>query len=302
MRKTLLAVLGTRPEAIKMAPLINRLRQCAEFEIITCATGQHKEMLTQALDVFSIAPEFNLGLMQENQKLGELTSRIVVGVGDVIAKVRPALVLVHGDTTTTLAASLASYYGKAALGHVEAGLRTGDKYAPWPEEMNRKIADDLADQLYAPTDRARDALVQEGKKVDSIVVTGNTVIDALFDVIGGPLRQSDIIIDKQNKFPFVLSDRRIILVTCHRRESYGEGFRSVCASLIWLARERDVEIVFPVHYNPQVRAAFAELSDVRNIHLIQPLDYLDFVFVLSRCYLVLTDSGGIQEEAPSLGK
>jgi UDP-N-acetylglucosamine 2-epimerase (non-hydrolysing) len=218
----------------------------------------------------------------------------------VIRDNKPDRVLVHGDTTTTLATTLAAYYHKIPVGHVEAGLRTGNIYAPWPEEVNRKLADAICDKLYAPTAQSRDNLLKEGVPSERILVTGNTVIDALHDVVNGPLRDAQD--DLKLRFPFLDPSKNLVLVTCHRRESFGEGFRNACAGLVRLANRPDVQIVFPVHLNPNVRSAFKELHSHPHVSLIEPLDYLEFVFMLTRCHSVLTDSGGIQEEAPSLGK
>lgn len=298
----ILAVVGTRPEAIKMAPLIQRLQTTPGVSITVCSTGQHREMSRQVFDLFAISPGINLDLMQPNQPLSELTARIVTGMDAVLRDQQPERVLVHGDTTTTLAAALAAYYQKIPVGHVEAGLRTRDIYAPWPEEINRHLTDAIADKLYAPTKQAKDNLLREGAVEANIFVTGNTVIDALFDVVNGPLKDKAIQQRLHKQFPFLMRDKKILLVTCHRRESYGEGFRDICAALKRLADRPDVQIVFPVHPNPNVRAVFSALEGHARVRLIEPLDYLEFVFLLSECHSVLTDSGGIQEEAPSLGK
>jgi len=300
--KRILTVVGTRPEAIKMAPLIKRLQADPEFSVVVCSTGQHREMINQVFRLFSIVPDIDLTLMQPDQQLSDLTARILTGIEGVIVSERPDRVLVHGDTTTTMAATLSAFYRKVPVGHVEAGLRTGNIYAPWPEEVNRRVTDAIADRLYAPTQTARENLLREGAVDSTIHVTGNTIIDALLDVICGPLEQPPIQRDLIGRFPFLQSERKTILVTCHRRESYGEGFRDVRAALVALAKRRDVQIVFPVHRNPNVLSMFQTLSTHPNVQLIDPLDYLDFVFMLSKCHLVLTDSGGIQEEAPSLGK
>jgi UDP-N-acetylglucosamine 2-epimerase (non-hydrolysing) len=301
MRK-ILTVVGTRPEAIKMAPLIRRLKATSTLEVFVCSTGQHREMIKQVFDLFSITPDADLDVMQPDQKLSDLTARVLSGMETVIAAHRPDRVLVHGDTTTTMAASLAAYYQKVAVGHVEAGLRTRNIYAPWPEEINRRITDTIADRLYAPTSSSRDNLLAEGVASKNIVVTGNTVIDALFDIVNGPLSQPTIQRTLAQKLPFFDSERKVILVTCHRRESYGEGFHDVCQALTTLANRDDVRIVFPIHRNPNVRAAFSVLEAHPNVCLIEPLDYLDFIHAQSKCHFILTDSGGVQEEAPSLGK
>jgi UDP-N-acetylglucosamine 2-epimerase (non-hydrolysing) len=298
----ILIVVGTRPEAIKMAPLLKRLSDRPEFSVVLCSTGQHRELLDQVFELFAIRPNIDLKLMEWNQTLAQLTARVLTNMEDVIARERPDRVLVHGDTTTTMAASLAAFYARIPLGHVEAGLRSHDMHAPWPEEFNRKLSDIVADRHYAPTETARENLLHEGTPASNILVTGNTVIDALLDVVNGPLQNTSILAGLAARFPFFQPGRKTILVTCHRRESYGEGFRAVAEALKALARRSDVTLVFPVHRNPNVRCAFKAIEQDKNVHLIEPLSYLEFVYCLSMCYLVLTDSGGIQEEAPSLGK
>ncbi len=298
----ILAVVGTRPEAIKMAPLIKRLQDAPGLAVSVCSTGLHKEMIRQVFDLFSLKPDYDLEVMQHDQRLSALTALVIRGMDDVIAALKPDRVLVHGDTTTTMATTLAAFYQQIPVGHVEAGLRTHNIYAPWPEEVNRRVTDSIADQLYAPTQTARSNLLAESVPDANIVVTGNTVIDALLDTVNGPLTDPQTLMDLQARFPFLVTDKKVILVTCHRRESYGDGFRDVCAALSDLAGRGDVMIVFPIHRNPNVRSVFSTLSNASNVHLIEPLDYLDFVYVMSKCHFVLTDSGGIQEEAPSLGK
>jgi UDP-N-acetylglucosamine 2-epimerase (non-hydrolysing) len=299
MRK-ILVVVGTRPEAIKMAPLVRRLQNCPTLAVSVCSTGQHREMIHQVFKLFSIAPEIDLDVMQPGQTLSDLTARVLSGMDVVMRDHKPDRVLVHGDTTTTLATTLAAYYHKIPVGHVEAGLRTGNIYAPWPEEINRKLADAVCDKLYAPTAESRNNLLKEGVASSRILVTGNTVIDALLDVVNGPLKDAQESLKKQ--FSFLDPNKKLVLVTCHRRESFGEGFRNICSALVELANRPDVQIVFPVHLNPNVRAAFKQLDGHPHVKLIEPLDYLEFVFMLTKCHTVLTDSGGIQEEAPSLGK
>jgi len=298
----ILTVVGTRPEAIKMAPLIRRLKSAPGLAVTVCSTGQHREMIKQVFDLFSVAPDIDLDVMQPNQKLSELTSRVLTGMEKVIAEHRPDRVLVHGDTTTTMAATLAAYYQRIPVGHVEAGLRTKNIYAPWPEEINRRVTDAVADRLYAPTESARDNLLAENVPRENIIVTGNTVIDALFDIVDGPLANGAMQQKLASRYPFFATAKKTILVTCHRRESYGDGFRDVCAALVELARRPDVQIVFPIHRNPNVRSAFSLLDSQPNVKLIEPLDYLDFVYAQSKSHFILTDSGGVQEEAPSLGK
>jgi UDP-N-acetylglucosamine 2-epimerase (non-hydrolysing) len=300
--RKILAVVGTRPEAIKMAPLIRRLRTASGLSVAVCSTGQHREMIRQVFELFSITPDFDLEVMEHDQRLSALTARVVRGMDDVIAGYKPDRVLVHGDTTTTMAATLAAFYQQIPVGHVEAGLRTRNIYAPWPEEVNRRVTDTIADRLFAPTETARANLLAEHVPDENIFVTGNTVIDALFDTLDGPLKQEANLRELEARFPFFDEGTKVILVTCHRRESYGEGFRDICAALAHLAARSDVKIVFPIHRNPNVRSVFSVLGDSPNVHLIEPLDYLGFVYAMSKCHFVLTDSGGIQEEAPSLGK
>ena len=283
-----------------MAPLIRRLQDSKDFSTAVCSTGQHREMIHQVFSLFSLVPDVDLDVMQPGQSLSDLTARVLTGMDAVIRDHRPDRVLVHGDTTTTFAATLAAYYHKIPVGHVEAGLRTGNIYAPWPEEINRKLADAICDRLYAPTAHARDNLLKEGVGADRILVTGNTVIDALFDIVNGPLVEARE--GLKQRFPFLDSSKKLILVTCHRRESFGQGFLNVCDALGTLADREDVQIVFPVHLNPNVRTAFKRLEHHPRVSLIEPLDYLEFVYMLSECHSILTDSGGIQEEAPSLGK
>lgn len=299
-----LTVFGTRPEAIKMAPLVQALQNTTEIESRLCVTAQHREMLDQVLHVFQLVPDFDLNIMQPGQSLSDITSRILVGMADIFNDYQPDLVLVHGDTTTTLAVSLAAYYHQIKVGHIEAGLRTGNLFSPWPEEGNRKVATHLAHWHFAPTDHAKRNLLAENIRENAITVTGNTVIDALLWV-------RDKIVDDQAleqrlaaEFPYLMHGRRMILVTGHRRESFGGGFERICQALVALAkRYPHVDIVYPVHMNPNVREPVERLlQGVENIHLIQPKEYLPFVWLMNRAYLVLTDSGGIQEEAPSLGK
>lgn len=300
MSKRILCVFGTRPEAIKMAPVVTALAAQQSLECTVCVTGQHREMLEQALRLFQITPDYNLDVMTAGQSLGELTSRILTGLEPVFADCRPDLVLVHGDTTTTLSTSLAAFYAQIPVGHVEAGLRTRNLTSPWPEEANRKLTGSLAVIHFAPTDKARQNLLDEGVNPEQIVVTGNTVVDALFMTLR---KLSDL--DTLTKLPVSLpADARVILVTGHRRESFGQGFEHICQALSQLAAEYpEVHIVYPVHLNPNVQEPVTRLLGGRsNVHLLEPLDYLPFVALMNQSYLVLTDSGGIQEEAPSLGK
>ena len=285
-----------------MAPLIKRLQKTPGLSTAVCSSGQHKEMIRQVFDLFGLTPDFNLDVMEPNQKLSTLTGKVIAGMEDILVQYAPDRVLVHGDTTTTMAATLAAYYRQIPVGHVEAGLRTNNIYAPWPEEVNRRVTDAIADKLWAPTKASRENLLRENVVDARIFVTGNTVIDALFDLLAGPLADPPTVAALEARFPFLKSDKKTILVTCHRRESFGEGFADICRALATLAARDDVQIVFPIHRNPNVRVAFSTLADLPNVRLIEPLDYLDFVFVMSRCHFCLTDSGGVQEEAPSLGK
>jgi UDP-N-acetylglucosamine 2-epimerase (non-hydrolysing) len=298
-----LTVFGTRPEAIKMAPVVRSL--CADngIEIKVCVTAQHRQMLDQVLGLFDIKPDFDLNLMKPGQDLTDITSNVLLGLRSVFQEWRPDWVLVHGDTTTTLASSLAAYYEKISVGHVEAGLRTGNIYSPWPEEMNRRVTGTIANLHFSPTEQGKKNLIREGVQEDSIHVTGNTVIDALLEVVDR-LRNDDVLISRmQHQFNFLNSDKRMILVTCHRRENFGGGFESICSALNQIALRDDVEIIFPVHLNPNVQEPVRRILGTNTrVHLIKPLDYLPFVYLMDRSYLLLTDSGGIQEEAPSLGK
>lgn len=299
-----LSVYGTRPEAIKMAPVVAALGRDARFSARVCVTGQHRQMLDQANRLFGIVPDHDLDIMAPGQPLHAIMSAILSGLTDVLAQERPDIVLVHGDTSTTLAATLAAYYARVPVGHVEAGLRTGNLYAPWPEEGNRKLVGALARLHFAPTDTARAALAREGVAPEAITVTGNTVIDALFDVRDTIRTKPDLRDGFARDFAFLDPARRMILVTGHRRESFGGGFDRICAALARLADDfPGTDIVYPVHLNPQVQQPVNRMLGGRgNIHLIAPLDYLPFVYLMDRAEIILTDSGGVQEEAPSLGK
>jgi len=303
--KKVLLVFGTRPEAIKMAPLALKLQQnTQEFETKVCVTGQHRQMLDQVLELFDLKPDFDLNLMKPGQTLSDVTSGVLKGLEQVFEQWIPDIILVHGDTATTFAASLAGYYHKIKIGHVEAGLRTGDLYSPWPEEANRKLTGVLANYHFAPTDSSYQNLIKENVKPETIIVTGNTVIDALLQV-KDKVEKNQILIDKfEQKFNFLEKSKKLVLVTGHRRENFGQGFLNICAALANLAkRYSDIQIVYPVHLNPNVQKPVNELlSGIDNIFLIDPQDYLPFVYLMNRSYLILTDSGGIQEEAPSLGK
>jgi UDP-N-acetylglucosamine 2-epimerase (non-hydrolysing) len=300
-------VFGTRPEAIKMAPLVKGLQARAdELDTVVCVTAQHREMLDQALTLFEIVPDHDLNIMKPGQDLFDITGHILNGLKPVLVQEKPDLVLVHGDTTTTLAASLAAYYSGILVGHVEAGLRTGNKLAPYPEEMNRRLTGAIADVHYAPTGVAQANLLREGVAATAIHVTGNTVIDALLAVVHKLRNDAQAQKNLQERFAFLDPTRRLILVTGHRRENFGQGFQNICQALADIASEHgDVEILYPVHLNPNVRQPVSEILAARklyNVHLIEPVDYLPFVYLMDRAHIIITDSGGVQEEAPSLGK
>ncbi|GME45495.1 UDP-N-acetylglucosamine 2-epimerase (non-hydrolyzing) [Pantoea sp. QMID2] len=299
-----LTVFGTRPEAIKMAPLVQALSQDPAFESRLCVTAQHREMLDQVLRLFRLEPDYDLNIMRPEQGLTEITCRILDGMKTVLLDFRPDIVLVHGDTTTTLAASLAAFYQQIPVGHVEAGLRTGDLASPWPEEGNRKLTGHLARLHFTPTSRSRQNLLQENLPDSRIIVTGNTVIDALLWVRDRVLDDSNLNAQLAARYPFLDPDKKLVLVTGHRRESFGGGFERICSALAQIARQHpEAQIVYPVHLNPNVSEPVNRiLSGIENIILIEPQEYLPFVWLMNRAWLILTDSGGIQEEAPSLGK
>jgi UDP-N-acetylglucosamine 2-epimerase (non-hydrolysing) len=299
-----LTVFGTRPEAIKMAPLALALSADKRFEAKLCVTAQHREMLDQVLHLFAIQPDFDLNIMKPGQDLTDVTTAILQGMKGVFSQFKPDIILVHGDTATTFAASLASYYQQIPVAHVEAGLRTGNLYSPWPEEGNRKLTGAIAALHFAPTEFSSQNLQHEGVPANRIVVTGNTVIDALLEVVN-KLKTDEALQQRFAKqFAVLAPERRIVLVTGHRRESFGNGFERICQALADTAQAfPDVDIVYPVHLNPNVREPVNRLlAGIVNIYLIEPLDYLPFIYLMSRSYIILTDSGGIQEEAPSLGK
>jgi len=302
-----LSVFGTRPEAIKMAPVIKELeRHPSSFTSVVCVTAQHRQMLDQVLSLFDIIPDYDLDIMKPGQDLFDLTCNVLQGLKPVLEHERPDIVLVHGDTTTTLATALASYYHRIPVGHVEAGLRTHNKYSPFPEEINRKVTGALTDLHFAPTGTARHNLLHEGVVENAIHVTGNTVVDALLAVTDKINTDLNIRTQLDESFSFLNQSKRLILVTGHRRENFGEGFENICHALADIAEQRpEIEIVYPVHLNPKVQEPVNRiLGGVKhkNIHLIEPLDYLPFVYLMNRAYFIITDSGGIQEEAPSLGK
>ena len=317
--KRIMLVFGTRPEAIKMCPLVKEFQKHPEsFETIVCVTGQHREMLDQVLQIFDVKPDYDLNIMKQGQDLYDVTARVLVGMRDILDSVKPDVVLVHGDTTTSMAAAMAAFYRQIPVGHVEAGLRTHNLYSPWPEEMNRQVTGRIANYNFAPTALSRQNLLDERVPEEKITVTGNTVIDALHWVVENVMKKG-----YKPSDPSVASlpqgDRRLVLITGHRRENFGDGFISMCTAIRDLARKYpEVDFVYPMHLNPNVRKpireVFGEMADqvghdggvipgsTGNLFFIEPLDYLDFVYLMSRSYIVLTDSGGIQEEAPGLGK
>lgn len=301
--KKVLIVFGTRPEAIKMAPVVRALQRSSLLNIRVCVTGQHREMLDQVLRLFDIQPDYDLNLMKAGQDLSDITARVILEMRPVLADCCPDIVLVHGDTTTAMAAGLAAFYARIPVGHVEAGLRTNDIYSPWPEEMNRRMVGRMADLHFAPTSISRDSLLAEGVEPNRVHVTGNTVIDALFDVVARLQNERELTSALERQFSFIDASKRLILVTGHRRENFGDGFENICRALAKLAEREDIVIVYPVHLNPNVKEPVHRLLGVSdNILLIDPLEYVPFTYLMKRAYLVLTDSGGIQEEAPSLGK
>ncbi len=314
--KTIMSVFGTRPEAIKMAPLVKELAKHTDrFRSVVCVTGQHRQMLDQVLRIFDIQPDYDLDIMQQGQDLYDVTSRVLLGMRDVLRRARPDIVLVHGDTTTSTAAALAAFYEQIPVGHVEAGLRTHDIYSPWPEEMNRQITGRIATYHFSPTPLSRANLTAEGVADEKIVVTGNTVIDALYMVVDKIKSDESLdaelgkVLREAGYDPARLSDgRRMVLITGHRRENFGEGFINMCRAIKHLTeRYPEVDFVYPMHLNPNVRKPIHEvfgedLTNLGNMFFIEPLEYLSFVYLMEKADVVLTDSGGIQEEAPGLGK
>ena len=311
MKKVLL-VFGTRPEAIKMAPLVHEFKKHpGQFDTQVCVTGQHREMLDQVLDLFQIVPDYDLNIMRPNQDLYDVTSRVLLGMRDVLKATRPDVVFVHGDTTTSMAAALAAFYQQIPVAHVEAGLRTGNIYSPWPEEMNRSVTGRIAAFNFAPTLCSKQNLMKENASEDTIVVTGNTVIDALHWVVNKIASDGQLQAVVQQEIKALgydasrCEERRLVLITGHRRENFGEGFLNICHAIAFLAEKYpDVDFVYPMHLNPNVRKPVLEIlgKGLSNVLLIEPLQYLQFVFLMEKSYLVLTDSGGVQEEAPGLGK
>lgn len=301
--KKVLTVFGTRPEAIKMAPVVLGLAQAEAIESRVCVTAQHRQMLDQVLALFDIKPDYDLDLMTPNQTLAGLTAKVIESVTPVLEEFKPDYVVVQGDTTTTFAAALAAFYQKIKVVHFEAGLRTHDIYAPWPEEMNRRLTGNLAQLHFPPTQSSYDNLIREGVDPATVMITGNTVIDALLEVVGRLRSDADLRQSLDQKFDFLDASRRLILVTGHRRENFGGGFEQICLALRELAERADVQIVYPVHLNPNVQEPVKRiLGDSDRVHLIEPQDYLPFVYLMERSALIISDSGGVQEEAPSLGK
>ncbi|OIN07241.1 non-hydrolyzing UDP-N-acetylglucosamine 2-epimerase [Oceanisphaera psychrotolerans] len=302
--KKILTVFGTRPEAIKMAPLVHALAADNRFEAKVCVTAQHREMLDQVLELFEITPDYDLNIMKPGQSLNDVTTSILLGMKSVLEEFKPDVVLVHGDTATTFATALAAYYQQIPVGHVEAGLRTGTIYSPWPEEANRKLTGAITSYHFAPTETSQQNLVREGVNAADISVTGNTVIDALFWVRNKIAMSQHLEQSLAAAYPFLDNSKKLVLVTGHRRESFGGGFERICQALKNIAEAHlDVQVLYPVHLNPNVQEPVNRLlKGVDNIFLIEPQDYLPFVYLMTRSHLILTDSGGIQEEAPSLGK
>lgn len=303
-KKRILTVFGTRPEAIKMAPLVHALANDDRFEAKVCVTAQHREMLDQVLALFEIIPDYDLNLMKVGQTLNDITARILIELKPVLQEFKPDVVLVHGDTATTFAASLAAYYEQIVVGHVEAGLRTGNIYSPWPEEANRRLTGTLSNYHFAPTETSKDNLLKENFYADDIYVTGNTVIDALLMIKDKIENDAELNATLASLFPFIDENKKLILVTGHRRESFGGGFERICEALAITAKKHpETQIIYPMHLNPNVREPVNRiLAGIDNIFLIEPQQYLPFIYLMSRSHIILTDSGGIQEEAPSLGK
>ena len=314
--KRILLVFGTRPEAIKMCPLVNELKKHTEvFETLVCVTGQHREMLDQVLHIFEVTPDYDLNIMKQGQDLYDVTARVLVGMRDVLKEVQPDVVLVHGDTTTSMAAALAAFYQQIPVGHVEAGLRTHNIYSPWPEEINRQITGRIATFHFAPTPLSRQNLLSEGVKEELITVTGNTVIDALYMVVDKIKRDKSLDTELESLLKNagydvnrLVNGKKLVLITGHRRENFGDGFINMCTAIKDLTRKYpDVDFVYPMHLNPNVRKPIHEvfgedLSNLGNMFFIEPLEYLSFIYLMEKSNIVLTDSGGIQEEAPGLGK
>lgn len=304
MNKKVMLVFGTRPEAIKMAPIINLLKSDARFDCTICVTGQHRQLLDKVLSLFGIIPDYDLNIMKENQSLSSVTSNILDGLDKVFLKYKPDIVLVHGDTATTMGTTLSAYFHQIPVGHVEAGLRTGNIYSPWPEEGNRRITGAIANIHFAPTLKSKKNLIREGGNDKNIIVTGNTVIDSLFLAKGILNKKPELEKEMRMRFSFLDERKKMVLITGHRRENFGSGFENICNAIKRFAAENpDMQFVYPVHLNPNVQSPVNNiLSNVHNIYLIEPQDYLPFVYLMEKSFFILTDSGGVQEEAPSLGK
>ena len=301
--KKVMVVFGTRPEAIKMAPVVKACKARGDLEVKVCVTAQHRQMLDQVMEIFGLEADFDLNVMTPNQTLGDVTCKVLKGMEGVFEQWKPDMILVQGDTTTVMAASLAAFYRKIGIGHVEAGLRTGNLYSPWPEEANRLLAGCLATQHYAPTPRSQANLLKENKDPKTVFVTGNTVIDALHEAVEIMDGDAELKERLAAQFPFLDATRRLVLVTGHRRENFGDGFVHICEAIRRIASRPDIQVVYPMHMNPNVRQPVnGILGGLDNVHLIEPLDYLSFLYMMRRSYLIMTDSGGVQEEAPSLGK
>lgn len=301
--KKVMVIFGTRPEAIKMAPVVKALKAEPTLEVKVCVTAQHRQMLDQVMEIFGLTADFDLNVMAPNQTLGDVTCKVLKGIEGVFAEWKPDMILVQGDTTTVMAAALAAFYHKIEIGHVEAGLRTGNLYSPWPEEANRLLAGCLATQHYAPTPRSQANLLKENKDPKTVFMTGNTVIDALHEAVKIMDSNVELKAKLAAQFPFLDPTKRLVLVTGHRRENFGDGFIHICEAIKRVASRDDVQVVYPMHMNPNVRKPVNEiLGGLNNVHLIEPLDYLSFLYMMRQSYLIMTDSGGVQEEAPSLGK
>lgn len=303
MKYKILSIFGTRPEAIKMAPLVKKLQQHPDIDSYVCVTAQHREMLDQVLQLFDIVPDFDLNIMKSAQDLTDITSEILIKLRPVLQNIRPDRILIHGDTTTAMASAMVAFYEKIPVAHVEAGLRTGDMHSPWPEEMNRRVVSVFADMHFAPTSMAKSNLINEGVNGEQVFVTGNTIIDSILMVKEKLHLNRDIEKQFGDMFSFLDPQKKLILVTAHRRENFGQGFLDICTAISLIAENKNVQIVYPVHLNPNVKKpVYRILEDKKNVKLLSPLDYLSFVYLMDRSYIILTDSGGIQEEAPSLGK
>lgn len=302
-RPSILIVCGTRPEAIKMAPLVVGLKKQSAVEVKLCVTGQHRQMLDQVLELFELTPDYDLDIMKQGQDLTDVTTAVLTGLRNLFVHYKPDRIFVHGDTNTTFSTAIAAFYAGIPVSHVEAGLRTGNIHSPWPEEANRRLTSVVTDMHYAPTLWSRDNLLAENVSPDTIVVTGNTVIDALQMIVDRLKGDDKFRTQLEQQFSFLDPARRLILVTGHRRENFGDSFDSICEALAELSERSDVQVVYPVHLNPNVREPVNRiLGSSKHVHLLDPLEYLPFVYLMSKCYLIISDSGGIQEEAPALGK